>query len=414
VVVEYGYDDSSRLTGLTYKLSGTAFGSLTYGYDAGGQRTSVSGSYARSSLPAALASATYDDANQIATFGGTTFTYDANGNLTFDGTRSYSWNHRNELTGITGGVSASFAYDALGRRRTKTVSGTARGYLYDRLTPVQELASGTPTANLLTGLNLDEYFTRTDGSGSTNLLPDALGSTLALTDTAGAVQTEYTYEPFGGTLVTGASTGNTLGFTGREADVAGLNFHRLRYYDTRLQRFNSEDPIGFRGGTNLFAYVRNVPTGPVDPMGLKPRRPYGGGPGGPGGPGSGDPGAGDPGGDPNGNPGGDPNSDPEKPPDPLRCGTELGQQNGVPQSTPVREDGALTVGSVMAGQAMSYMMPGAGNAFNTGTAVLEAGPGTTGVIVSAIQRRNQIEAVCGMGNVGCQASPVPVTPGCFK
>lgn len=58
-------------------------------------------------------------------------------------------------------------------------------------------------------------------------------------------------------------------------------------------------------------------------------------------------------------------------------------------------------------------MPGAENAFNTGTAVLEAGPGTTGVIVSAIQRRNQIEAACAISGA-CQSSPVPVTPGCFK
>ncbi|MGH7935263.1 MAG: hypothetical protein ACREQN_19140 [Candidatus Binataceae bacterium] len=33
----------------------------------------------------------------------------------------------------------------------------------------------SPTANLLTGLNVDEYFTRTDASGTANFLRDALG-----------------------------------------------------------------------------------------------------------------------------------------------------------------------------------------------------------------------------------------------
>jgi hypothetical protein len=36
-----------------------------------------------------LASATYDDANQVATWGGTTLSFDNNGNMTFDGIRTY-------------------------------------------------------------------------------------------------------------------------------------------------------------------------------------------------------------------------------------------------------------------------------------------------------------------------------------
>ncbi len=95
-----------------------------YAYDANGQRTTVTGSYARSGLPAALTSATYDDANQIATFGGTTFAYDDNGNLTTDGVRSYCWNARDQLASLTAPVNGSFAYDAAGRRRAKTIGGT--------------------------------------------------------------------------------------------------------------------------------------------------------------------------------------------------------------------------------------------------------------------------------------------------
>lgn len=117
ILIEYSYNDDSELTGLAYKLGGTAIGGWAYAYDASGLRTALEGTYARSGLPLALASATYDDANQIATWAGGTFSYDANGNLTADGIRTYSWNEGNQLTGMSGGVSATFAYDAFGRRR---------------------------------------------------------------------------------------------------------------------------------------------------------------------------------------------------------------------------------------------------------------------------------------------------------
>lgn len=269
IVVEYGYDDDSRLTGLTYKQGGSTIGTLTYAYNANGQRTSTSGTYARTALPAALTSATYDSANQIAAWGGTSFTYDSNGNLTGDGTRSYTWDSRNQLASLTGPTNASFAYDGFGRRRSKTVGGNTTQFLYDGLTPLQELSGGTPTANLLTGLGVDEYFTRTDSIGVRNYLTDALGSTVGLADGAATIQTEYTYEPFGGTSTVGASTGNTFGFTGREADGTGVFFYRARYYDPRLQRFVSEDPIQLASGdVNFYGYVWNDPVRLTDPLGL--------------------------------------------------------------------------------------------------------------------------------------------------
>jgi RHS repeat-associated protein len=215
-----------------------------------------------------LTSATYDDANQIATFGGTSYTYDDNGNLTSDGTRAYTWNARDQLASLTGPVNGSFAYDAVGRRRSKTIGGTTTQFLYDGLNPVQELASGTPTANLLTGLGLDEFFTRTDGAGVRNYLTDALGSSVALLDGSGTVQTEYTYEPFGATSVTGGATTSAHAFTGRENDETGLYYYRARYYHPTAQRFVSEDPLDFAAGdANLYAYVGNDATNITDPTG---------------------------------------------------------------------------------------------------------------------------------------------------
>jgi RHS repeat-associated protein len=268
IVATYVFDAANQLTTLTYTLGQTTLGDLTYTYDAAGNRTSVGGSWARTGLPPALGSATYDAANRIATWDGTAFSYDLNGNFTGDGVRAYEWNPRNELAFVTGPVNATFAYDGLGRRRSKTLAGTTKQFLYDGQNPVQEVTSGTPTANLLSGLATDEYFTRSEGAAASSYLTDALGSSTALADGAGTIETEYTYEPFGSMTLSGASTGNALQFTGREADATGMYFYRTRYYDPRLQRFLAEDPLGELGGTNLHSYVGNRPTGYIDPYGL--------------------------------------------------------------------------------------------------------------------------------------------------
>jgi len=90
---------------------------------------------------------------------------------------------------------------------------------------VQEL--GASPATLLTGLGVDEYLTRADAAGTRTLLTDALGSIVALTDPAGAVQNEYTYEPFGAATETGSDT-NPFQYTGRENDGTGLYYYRAR------------------------------------------------------------------------------------------------------------------------------------------------------------------------------------------
>jgi RHS repeat-associated protein len=102
-----------------------------------------------------------------------------------------------------------------------------------------------------------------------DLLIDALGSTLALADGSGAVQTSYTYEPFGLSSASGTSSTNAAQFTGRENDGTGLYFYRARYYSPGFQRFISEDPVDFLGGSvNLYSYVRNSPSNVTDPLGL--------------------------------------------------------------------------------------------------------------------------------------------------
>jgi RHS repeat-associated protein len=266
VTTIYGYDAASQLTGINYTLGSSTLGNLIYTYDLAGHRTSVGGSFAGTGLPAALANAGYNAGNQLMQSGSSNLSYDANGNMTSDGVNTYTWDVRNHLVSIGGKINASFQYDAFGRRVSKTIGGTEE-YLYDSMNPVQELSGDTPSANLLAGLAVDEYFQRTDSSGSANFLTDALGSTLALTGPSGNVLAQYTYEPYGNTTVTGTST-NPFQYTGREDDATGLYFYRARYYNTATGRFLSEDPIRFHGGIDFYAYAGNNPSGYVDPSGL--------------------------------------------------------------------------------------------------------------------------------------------------
>jgi RHS repeat-associated protein len=134
---------------------------------------------------------------------------------------------------------------------------------------VQELSGTTPTANLLTGLNLDEVFSRTDAVGARDFLVDVLGSTLALADQVGTLQTQYTYEPFGTAASSGQTSSNSQHFTGREGDAVDLYYYRARYYHPLAQRFAGEDPIAFQGGDiNLYGYIGNNPLSGTDPLGL--------------------------------------------------------------------------------------------------------------------------------------------------
>ena len=268
VVTAYGYDNKNRLTSLTFTQGATTLGTLTYSYDADGNRMAVGGTWARTGLPQAVTSATYNDANQQLTWDSQTLIYDLNGNLTGDGVNTYTWDARDRLTGISGATSASFQYDPFGRRTSKTINGTGTNFVYDGVNPVQELSGGTVLSNLLTGLDVDEYFGRSDAGGTRTLLADALGSILALTDSTGTIETQYTYEPFGATTVSGAGSESAFQYTSREFDGTGLYYYRARYYHPTLQRFLSEDPIDFAGGDfNLYAYVANNPMGATDPTG---------------------------------------------------------------------------------------------------------------------------------------------------
>ncbi len=261
IVLTYGYDNDSRINSMSYQLGTTSVGSLTYQYDAAGRRTQLGGSLAATGFPQAVGSAAYDVANELTGWNGTTISPDANGNILNDGSAAYTWNARNQLISR---ASTSFQYDSYGRR---TLNAAGNNLLYEGWNAGQELSGTTPVANRILG-GIDEFFNRTDSTGTYAPITDALGSTLALTNSSGNITTQYGYDPFGNSTSSGSTSTNVFQYTGRENDGNGLYFDRARYYLPAFGRFISEDPLTFDGGdANLYRYVWNSPTNFFDPSG---------------------------------------------------------------------------------------------------------------------------------------------------
>jgi RHS repeat-associated protein len=262
IVGTFSFDVASQLSSIAYANGSTPVGSLAYGYDGDGRVTSVSGTLAGFVPPGFVPAATHDNSNRLTSWGGAPLTYDANGNLTSLGSSTYTWNARNQLVGTSAG-GASFAYDALGRRVSATVNGSARSYVYDGINPVAisgNLQLGSP--------NVDDVFARVGPAGTTSFLRDGLGSTVGESGSAGGLDATYLYSPYGDSANSG-SAATPLQFTGRENDAGtGLYYYRARYYSPQLGRFISEDPLGVAAGTNVYAYVNGNPIGGIDPLGL--------------------------------------------------------------------------------------------------------------------------------------------------
>jgi RHS repeat-associated protein len=113
-----------------------------------------------------------------------------------------------------------------------------------------------------------------DADGAVSLLPQRreLGSTLALTDGAGAVTDQFAYSPYGQLLSrtgTNSAAFQWLGGYGVYFDSAtDLHLTLHRAYSADQRRFISTDPMGVDGGANLYAYGDLNPLFFVDPMGL--------------------------------------------------------------------------------------------------------------------------------------------------
>jgi RHS repeat-associated protein len=304
----YTYDIASRLTSLVHQ-GGPGNLSFIYTYDRIGNRltkTDAAGlhSYAydslyrlmADSLPAGSpesysydpvdnrtmshisASYSHNAANRLTEDATFDYLYDANGDLTRRTERAtgkvtnYTYDSENRIVRIDlpDSTSATYRYDGLGRRIEKNVSGQITQYIYDGEDILLEYTGTTLTARYTHGPDTDEVLSAMRGGTISYFQADVLNSVTRVLD-AGSVKASYTYDSFGRIASQSGAREAPYAFQGRESDQeSGLYYFRARYYDPQVGRFISEDPIGFRGGNNLYSFVRNNPIILTDPSGLYP------------------------------------------------------------------------------------------------------------------------------------------------
>ena len=263
----YTYDATGQLTRAVLTSTNPLITNqdLRYNYDAAGNRIStlINGTATNYAI---------NNLNQYTGIGGVPQLYDADGNLTSDGTNTYTYNTLNQLVQVSGpGGVTQHEYDAMGHRTATIVNGQRTDYLLDLTGIVHVLAefdtSGLAARNLH-GLGL---VNRAAG-GTTGWFDfDATGSVAAVRQNSGAVLNRYAFEPFGSSLLRTETMANPFQFVGQfgvQTDADGSVFMRARYYHVRSGEFFQNDPIRLAGGdVNMRRYVQNDPVSYVDPKG---------------------------------------------------------------------------------------------------------------------------------------------------
>jgi RHS repeat-associated protein len=262
VTSNYTYDQVYELTQVTQGNNTTE----SYSYDPVGNRLASLG----------VASYTTNNSNELTATSAASYTYDNNGNTLTktdsSGMTTYAWDFENRLTGVTlpgSGGTVSFKYDPYGRRIYKASSSGTSIYAYDQDNLIEETnASGGVVARYTQTDSIDEPVAMLRGGATNYYQVDGLGSVTSLSNSAGALVQTYTLDSFGKQIASSGSLTNPFQFTGREFDSeTGLYFYRARHYAPNLGRFISEDPIGFLGGPDFYAYVDNSPANSSDPTG---------------------------------------------------------------------------------------------------------------------------------------------------
>jgi RHS repeat-associated protein len=272
----FTYDALNRLsTAKTSSTSGTKCWDEQFGYDPWANLLTIGRISGYTCSNEELLNVVATPNNRISGY-----TYDSAGNLINDGLgHTYTFNAENQLLTAAG---VTYTYDGDGKRVQKS-----NGKLYwygtgsDPLTETD--ASGNPTAEYV-------FF---NGKRTARIdLPSAvvhyyfsdhLGSANIVTSSAGVIQDESDYYPFGGERTITNSDPNNFKFTGKERDTeSGLDNFGDRYDSTTLGRFMSPDwsdypePVPYAQlaspqSLNLYSYVQNDPLNMTDDDGHEPK-----------------------------------------------------------------------------------------------------------------------------------------------
>ncbi|WP_189970300.1 FG-GAP-like repeat-containing protein [Streptomyces violascens] len=252
----YAYDKVGNR--LTKTAGGT---STTYAYDAADQLTGTT---------------TPGNASQ-------SFSYDADGNQTSNGTDTLTYDAANRVARVkTGTDTLDFTYDADGNRTAAAVNGIQRRATYwDINNPLPQVSAETDGSQVAsyTYNPLGQIQTSQQGPSAFYYHHDGLGSVTDLTDAAGTNQYRYAYDAFGGLTtdkLTASPPANPFTYTGQykepTTETLGYNL-RARNYAPDQGRFTSRDPetqSPLDPYAADYGYADNQPTSLTDPSGRCP------------------------------------------------------------------------------------------------------------------------------------------------
>jgi RHS repeat-associated protein len=175
----------------------------------------------------------------------------------------------------------TYTYAGDGLRRTKTApDGTTTTFVWDRSQQIPQLLTEDINAPGTTNDKKIRYLYGPDGTVTQDITTtagtdtgrwyhhDQLGSTIALTNTSGAVTATFSYTPYGTPSTTTGSGSTPIGWAGQYRDVeSGLVYLRARYYDPTTGQFLTRDPLEVVTRSS-YEFAGNNPTNNLDPTGM--------------------------------------------------------------------------------------------------------------------------------------------------
>ncbi|EPA1889183.1 RHS repeat-associated core domain-containing protein [Shigella flexneri] len=228
--------------------------------------------------------------NRLMSYRGVHYRYDEFGRAVEkegrSGTQSYRYDAEHRMVEVTTARGTyRYVYDALGRRTEKQhISPDGKPYnrtkfLWDGMRLAQEsMPEGTGSLYIYRDQGSYEPLARVDKAGKEGpnrilyFHTDVNGAPEEMTDSDGKIVWETGYQVWGNTIQEKDHGGveQNLRYQGQYLDrETGLHYNLHRYYDPDVGRFMVTDPIGLRGGLNLYSYAPN-PLKYADPLGLTP------------------------------------------------------------------------------------------------------------------------------------------------